>query len=113
MVKTRQAWSGETEVVEVIFDPKVISRKKLDAFATQKEFWVQKELPVQVSARTMALRMDKEQKYYLLQTQLKNVPMSEAQACRVNASLEGDWKQYLSPSQNKLATTLMKPKKKN
>jgi len=112
VVKTRQAWAGETEVVEVIYDPKVVTRKELDAFATKNEFWVQNELPLKTSARAMELRMDKEQKYYLLQTPLKNLPMSEAQACRVNASLEGDWKQYLSPSQIKLATKLMKPKSK-
>ena len=112
VVKTRQAWAGETEVVEVIYDPKVVTRKELDAFATKNEFWVQNELPLKTSARAMELRMDKEQKYYLLQSPLKNLPMSEAQACRVNASLEGDWKQYLSPSQIKLATKLMKPKSK-
>jgi len=74
-----------------------VTAKKLESFAKAKEFWAEKLVP---------LRMDKEQKYYLLQTPLKDLALSEAQACRVNASLDGDWKQYLSPSQVKQAELL-------
>ena len=53
------------------------------------------------------LRLDKEQKYYLLQTPLAALPLSEAQACRVNASLQDEgFFAYLSPRQAKAAATL-------
>jgi hypothetical protein len=99
VVKTRQAWIGNKEVVEVWYDPKVVTAKKLESFAKAKEFWAEQIVP---------LRMDKEQKYYLLQTPMKDLALSEAQACRVNASLDGDWKQYLSPSQILTADRLYK-----
>lgn len=111
-MKTRQAWLGKKEVVEVFYDPKVVTRKQLEAFAKAKEFWFEKEATVGVADRSAPWRLDKEQKYYLLQSPLKDLPMSEAQACRVNASLDGDWKQYLTPAQWKRAQELLKPKKK-
>jgi hypothetical protein len=74
-----------------------VTAKNLESFAKAKEFWAEKLVP---------LRMDKEQKYYLMQTPMKDLALSEAQACRVNASLDGNWKQYLSPSQLKQAELL-------
>ncbi len=113
MVKTRQAWIGKKEVVEVVYDPKVVKLEQLRAFAKRKEFWFEPEATEAAGKKDRPpLRMDKEQKYYLLQSALKKVPMSEAQACRVNASLKGNWKQYLSPSQLKQADLLLKPKEK-
>ena len=111
MVQTRQAWIGKTEVVEVVFDPKVVTRKQLAAVAKRNEFWHVPSSAEDGSRLPLELRMDKEQKYYLLQTPLKGLPMSKAQACRVNASIKGDWKQYLSPSQLAKAVELSKPKR--
>lgn len=55
-----------------------------------------------------SIRLDAEQKYYLLQTPLAKLPLSEAQACRVNAQLNGEaYLRYLSPRQVKLARALL------
>jgi len=44
----------------------------------------------------------------LLQTPLAKLPLSEAQACRVNAKLEGEaFLRYLSPRQVKVAQHLI------
>ena len=56
-----------------------------------------------------AIRLDKDQKYYLLQTPLKKLALSEAQASRVNASMDGNWKQFLSPIQRMQAEELLNP----
>jgi len=96
-MKTRQGWVGKDEVVQVWYDPKVISLPQLSTHAELR------------TAKTM--RLDAQQKYYLLQSPLQELNLSEAQACRVNASLQGDWKQFLSPSQRLQADHLLKPKK--
>lgn len=124
MVKTRQGWLESKEVVEVWYDPKVISYESLLGFADDNEcarqVWTRNEKQQSVAQEKVgdrsklfkdAIRLDKEQKYYLLQTPLKELALSEAQASRVNASLEGNWKQYLSPTQLKQAEELLKPKK--
>lgn len=98
-MKTRQAWIGKEEVVEVWFDSEVLPLKRLNSFAKAKKF---RHLP---RARQVE-RLDQEQKYYLLQTPLRDLPMSEAQACRVNAAINDDWKQWLSPTQLEKAAQL-------
>ncbi len=61
-----------------------------------------------VAAAPTSIRLDAEQKYYLLQTALAKLPLSEAQACRVNAQLEGEaFLRYLSPRQVKIAQRLI------
>ena len=90
-------------MVEVWFDPKVLSFEQLLAHGESKECArkVWREKPKQ-------FRLDKEQKYYLLQTPLARLPMSEAQACRVNASLAGDaYLKWLSPAQRANARKLI------
>ena len=120
VIKTRQAWIGKEEVVEVWFDPKRVSFDQLLAHGRTKEcarnvWWrhdahaaaAKEALGDQAAAAPKQLRLDKEQKYYLLQTPLVALPLSEAQACRVNASLEGEaFFRYLSPRQAKAAATL-------
>lgn len=100
-MKTRQAWIGKKEVVEVWFDPKVIKLRALNSFAKGKKF---RPMPKAEAVE----RLDKEQKYYLIGTALRDLPMSEAQACRVNATIQGDWKQWLSPAQLREAERLQK-----
>lgn len=59
-------------------------------------------------AAPASIRLDAEQKYYLLQTPLAKLPLSEAQACRVNAQLESEvFLRYLSPRQAKIASHLI------
>jgi hypothetical protein len=124
VVKTRQGWLESKEVVEVWYDPKVISYEALLGFADDNEcarqVWTRTEKQLAIAQEKAsdraklfqgAIRLDKEQKYYLLQTPLKELALSEAQASRVNASMDGNWKQYLSPTQRKQAQELLKPKK--
>lgn len=99
-MKTRQAWIGKEEVVEVWYDPEVVDLKALKEFGKARKF---KHLPKADAVE----RLDAEQKYYLLQTPLRGLPMSEAQACRVNASLEGDWRRWLTPLQLEEAKRLL------
>lgn len=121
MVSTRQLWIGKEEAVEVHFDPKVVSFDQLLTHGTSKDcarkVWWQNEAHAAIARERLGelaaptpikIRLDKEQKYYLLQTPLRELPMSEAQACRVNASLEGEaFFRYLSPRQAKAAATLI------
>ncbi|PCJ54847.1 MAG: hypothetical protein COA70_03925 [Planctomycetota bacterium] len=97
-------------MVKVWFDAKVLSHQSLleKANATQgnRHVWDSRQ------AKEAGFRLDGEQKYYLLQSPLRNLALSETQASRVNASLKGDWRQYLSPSQLKRAEQLLHPKKK-
>ena len=123
-MKTRQGWVDKNEVVEVWYDPKVLAYEELLAFADDNEcarqVWTRTAAQLAVATKRLgerarslqaAVRLDPEQKYYLLQTPLKALPMSEAQASRVNASLKGDWKQYLSPLQRQQAEKLMQAEK--
>ena len=122
VVQTRQGWIGKEEVVEVDYDPKVVTLESLIAFGrangNARNLWVRdasqqeeakqaydKDVPLYAAQ----LRLDKEQKYYLLQSPLRALGMSEAQACRVNATLEGDWRRWLTPEQVRRAEVLLQP----
>ena len=120
MVKTRQGWIGGVEVVEVWYDPKTLPFANLLSVAEEKDctrgIWSRSEeqqalAEARVGERALLfsgeIRLDAEQKYYLLKSPLKDLPLSEAQACRVNANLKGDWQRYLSPWQIAHAKELM------
>jgi len=120
VVKTRQGWIGGVEVVEVWYDPKTLPFAKLLAVAEKQDcargVWSRSEEQQTVAKAKVgerarlfsgAIRLDAEQKYYLLKSPLKDLPLSEAQACRVNANLKGDWQRYLSPWQRAQAKDLM------
>lgn len=122
VVRTRQGWIGKEEVVEVDYDPEVVTLESLIAFGrangNARNLWVrassQQEEAMEAYGKRVPLyeqplRLDKEQKYYLLQSPLHALPMSETQACRVNATLEGDWRQYLTPAQLAEADALLQP----
>lgn len=120
MVKTRQGWIGGVEVVEVWYDPKTLPFAQLLAVAEKQDcargVWSRSEAQQDVAKAKVgeraqlfsgAIRLDAEQKYYLRKSPLKDLPLSEAQACRVNANLKGDWQRYLSPWQRAQAKELM------
>lgn len=127
MIKTRQSWIGKEEVVEVWFDPKRIGFAQLLEHGRTREcarnVWWRHESHAEIARRALGdkaapapkqMRLDKEQKYYLLQTPLAALPLSEAQACRVNASLADErFFRYLSPRQAKAAATLLVAASKN
>lgn len=85
--------------MEVWFDPKVVALETLNEFAEREQF---RPMP---KAKQVE-RLDKEQKYYLLGTPLRDLPMSEAQACRINATIDGNWEQWLTPAQLQQAARL-------
>ena len=107
-------------MVEVWFDPKLLSFAQLLEHGRIKDcarrVWWRHESHAELAKKALgelaapappALRLDKEQKYYLLQTPLAALPLSEAQACRVNASLQDEgFFRFLSPRQAKAAATL-------
>ena len=126
---TKAAWSGKHEVVEVKFDPKVTSYQKLAEQVHGKSGWfalpvgAQCEVAKDVGVRQVefdgdrpVLRADREPKYYLLQTALRHVPMTELQAVRINAVVQGKGglakaKKFLSPRQLALLKAVQaKPK---
>lgn len=86
-------------MVEVCFDPKLIAREELErrgrAGCVTEAFLPSSEI-----------RSVEDQKYYLRQTALRFVPMTPAQAARVNASATGDPLRWLSPAQRAAAAYL-------
>jgi len=123
VLATQALWLGKAEGVEVTFDPRRLPFERLleRAAAAQcdRAVWTTTQAQFQaaeqsVAARAVPLasmtgasapRRDREPKYYLLQTPLKHVPMTPAQAARVNAvvrvgGLEASgWRDFLSPAQ--------------
>jgi len=93
VVATRAGWAGQTEVVEVTFDPKVLARADLERRALAG-----------CATRTFPagtpVRAANDQKYYLKQSDFRFVPMSPTQAARVHASVgDGSAEGWLSPRQ--------------
>ena len=101
------------EVVAVEFDPEMITFeelvKKAMASDCAERLFTRKDEHQRIAAKLLGqsarrsdekVRPDKEPKYYLLQTNLRHLPMTGLQAARVNASVrEGDFKRFLSPGQ--------------
>lgn len=108
------------EVVEVEFDPGVISFEKLVKKAkeagcavrvftrTDGQHRIAEKIAGSSAVRSNGkVKPDKEPKYYLLQTKLRFVPMTGLQAARVNGRInEGDHEQFLSPRQLDLLKTI-------
>jgi hypothetical protein len=92
VVQTRSGFVGDREVVEVLYDPKILKLADLRKGAESQD------LSATLSAAHI-LRYDTQPKYYLQANELKYLPMTELQASRVNASLQSDWRVYLSPKQ--------------
>lgn len=100
MLATRASWLGDAEVTEVWYDPGVLAFADLLRHGVSKDcahnVWT--TTAAQAAAATALVgersrslagepRPDKEPKYYLLQSKLKFVPMTAAQAARCNAAL--------------------------
>lgn len=92
VVKTTAGFQNGKEVVSVVYDPSVVTRKMLDGIASGNRCFAESG---------GSFRPDATPKYYLANSRYKNIPMTEAQQCRVNAALA--WKQdpdgFLSPRQ--------------
>ena len=116
VVATRAAWVGKLEVVEVAFRPAVLSYSALldhaiasqcdqAVFATGDEQLALARGRVGERARRLEgeprVAKDSDQLYYLLQSPLRFLPLTPAQARQVNGALgtQGDPAAYLSPRQ--------------
>ena len=124
VVKTRPGFLNKEEVVEVEYDPSRISFDSLLGRAKAMEcastVYARNEAQQRTATNAVgkskairtddAIRIDNAPKYYLAQTPLKFVPMTELQAARVNAAI-GEKKNpapLLSPRQQALLATIEK-----
>ena len=111
---TTPGWLQGVEVVELEFDPKVVSYERLLAHARKRD------CAIRVFTRTDAhqmlaaaaigkravrtadrIRGVRDNKYYASRSALKSLPMTPAQAARVNAKVGGAAR-WLSPRQQAL-----------
>jgi hypothetical protein len=104
------------EVVEVWFDPQQVTFTRLTERAKERACADAVHTTTdaqQAAARAIAgdrarrltgeVRPDQESKYYLRQSPLRYVPMTELQAARVNAHVRaGSYAEFLSPRQQEL-----------
>ena len=119
VLSTRSGWVGRHEVVEIEYDPERLSYAELAARA-RSERCATVAFPANAAEKKIArkhfpnaleslaeVRVVKDTKYYLKKSPLQFVPMSEAQASRVNAALAtGSFEaaaRWLSPRQRRIA----------
>lgn len=117
VIETLPGLVGELEVVDVKFDPAVVSYTSLLDLAKKHQcaskVYTHSDVQLQVAKAAVGdsaeafkepVRPDKEPKYYLLQTPYKHVPMTSVQACRVNAAIgrKEDPNAFLSPRQRSM-----------
>ena len=123
MVETFPGWLGSTEVVRVTFDPDVVRFEDLvrqgkakgcaaPVFALNAD---QESRARGIDGATVrraegTIRPVSDVKYYLGRTALKNVPMTKAQAARINANVENA-EAWLSPRQREILTLVTKDPK--
>jgi len=124
VIATQAGWLEGEEVVDVWFDTRRIDFKKVlneakkvrcarRVFARSEQ---QKKTATPIVGDAIQMtnataRPDKEPKYYLGKSSYRFVPMTPAQACRVNAALRDAKMQpdnYLSPSQRQLHAAIIK-----
>jgi hypothetical protein len=111
---TYAGWIGKTEVVEVTFDPSVISYEKLVRHASKRKcvspVFTRDDAQQKTAAQIVGngakrnndnVRGVKDNKYQLSRTALRHVPMSAIQATRINANV-GQAARWLSPKQKEL-----------
>jgi len=119
VLKTRPGWLGPGEVVEVTFDPEVVTYRTLLDHARAKDctkaVYTRTDAQHEVAQEVVgdkAKRSDEAirvegNKYYLTRSALRSLPLTEAQAARVHAGLvKGEWKRWLSPRQRGLLERL-------
>ncbi len=117
VVSTRPGFVAGKEVVEVEFDPTLIDFKTLLASAMKRKCAStaftrsdaqQKQAGEKLGGAAVrsdeSMRPDDEPKYYLSKSEYRFVPMTDAQASRVNAAIHNgsDPKALLSPGQIRL-----------
>lgn len=118
VIQTRPGFVSGSEVVEVEFDPQVVTFEKLATEArtmqcatrifarTDAQLKAARSIAGDAATRSdEAIRPDNEPKYHLSKSPLRAVPMTESQASRVNAAIATGTQpeKYLSPRQRELA----------
>ncbi|MFT4711157.1 MAG: hypothetical protein ACI8Q9_002297 [Planctomycetota bacterium] len=126
VIETRSGFLGGGEIVEVSFDPRRLPYAELLQYAADNDCASkvftrsdehQKIASAAIGKRSQrsdeAIRNDKDPKFYLGKTALAFLPMTELQANRVNATINGgDWSQWLSPRQIERVIAIEKRLKK-
>lgn len=122
VVSTRSAWIGKREVVEVKFHPDVLSYEELLDHAIRsscdQRVYTTTKAQLDVARRKVGDRVEEfdgelrdakasDQLYYLGRSHLRYLPLTPAQARKVNAALgkqsREDPQDFLSPRQIELA----------
>lgn len=112
VVETQPGFMGGREVVQVQFDPEVVSYEKLIKKVVNKNYanhvyvtdGQQKKKATKLIGKTniskaSSFRIDREPKYYLSKTLYQYIPMTDLQAVKVNSLI----------GQNKLPDELLSP----
>ena len=96
VIETEPGYKDGYEVVKVKFDPKIVSYDKLHELADKQECALKTFPGEEISS-------DNEPKYYLSHSNVRYVPMTSVQACRINSAIANgkDYKIFLSPVQIK------------
>jgi len=117
VVGTSPGFLHGEEVVEVSFDPNVISYENIvetaEKMKCNRKIFTRDEKQQQSAQRVMGDRavptgdpvvLDQQPKYHLLHTRLRHVPLTPLQASRVNSAVWGrrDPEYFLSPRQVKI-----------
>jgi thioredoxin-related protein len=97
VIETEPGYKDGYEVVKVKFDPKIISYDKLHELADKQECALKTFPGKEISS-------DNEPKYYLSHSNVRYVPLTSVQSCRINSAIANgkDYKIFLSPAQVKL-----------
>jgi hypothetical protein len=117
---TRSGWKGDLEVVTLQYDPSLVEYKRLveiaQSFDCASKVFTHSDEQLAIAQKivgedAVALKSDEsvrnakasDQKYFLLQSPLRHLPLIEVQATKINAALQS--KQacdvWLSPRQKK------------
>lgn len=122
VISTRSAWHGPLEVVTLKYDPKVVEYGKLidaaQSFECASKVFAHSPKQLKIAKEKVGIKkaVDLEhknsirdakasdQKYYLIQTPLRHLPLSETQATKINSALNfrQPYETWLSPRQKKL-----------
>lgn len=123
VISTQSGFLKGHEVVEVEYDPRRLPYEKLVDQARRHDMagrvYARNRDQLRIAERSVGsaaqlvgdpIRPDREPKYYLAQTPLKHVPMTDLQAARVNAAVgsRADFIRYLSPRQLALLRVIQK-----
>ena len=97
MTKTRAGWLANQEVVEVTFDPSVISYEELLSKGLRagvvsfvftrtdaQQAHAKRRVTGSAKYSSTPIRLDKQPKYHLAQTRWRHMPLREEQSARIN-----------------------------